>query len=384
MQWNGHEHFRTRLVLSFMSGKAVKITGIRSMDKDPGLRDYEVSFLRLLEKISNGSHIEISHTGTAILVKPGILSGGPITHDCPLSRSIGYFLEPIVALAPFSKRPLMLTLKGVTTDEKDLGVDLIRIGLLPLLTAFGVEDGVELKIKKRGALPGGGGEVQFIAPVVKTLKTINFVNSGRVKRIRGVAHAVRVSPQFSNRMIDASRSILNRFIPDIYIHSDVYKGEDSGKSPGYALSLLAETTEGALFYSEAVSVPRREPRPEDERRKKKDRIFGEDKEPDGPIPVTPEDVALRAARELLLEVQRGGCVDRKHQWIVLLYMVLGSEDVGKVRMGPLTVRSIQFLRDLKEAFGTSFKIVPAVGGADGELLLSCYGTGYTNVNRAVA
>ncbi|KAG8799256.1 hypothetical protein FRC18_008355 [Serendipita sp. 400] len=65
-------------------------------------------------------------------------------------------------------------------------------------------------------------------------------------------------------------------------------------------------------------------------------------------------------------------------------MVLGSEDVGKVRMGPLTVRSIQFLRDLKEAFGTSFKIVPAVGGADGELLLSCYGTGYTNVNRAVA
>ncbi|KAG8843643.1 hypothetical protein FRB91_003220, partial [Serendipita sp. 411] len=165
MQWNGHEHFRTRLVLSFMSGKAVKITGIRSMDKDPGLRDYEVSFLRLLEKISNGSHIEISHTGTAILVKPGILSGGPITHDCPLSRSIGYFLEPIVALAPFSKRPLMLTLKGVTTDEKDLGVDLIRIGLLPLLTAFGVEDGVELKIKKRGALPGGGGEVQFIAPV---------------------------------------------------------------------------------------------------------------------------------------------------------------------------------------------------------------------------
>jgi hypothetical protein len=43
------------------------------------------------------------------------------------------------------------------------------------------------------------------------------------------SHAVRVSPQFSNRMIEASRSILNRYIPDIYVYSDVYKGEESGK-----------------------------------------------------------------------------------------------------------------------------------------------------------
>lgn len=109
--------------------------------------DYEVSFLRLLEKISNGSVIEISHTGTAILFRPGILAGGPVVHECPLSRSIGYFLEPIVALAPFSKKPLMLTLKGVTTDEKDLSVDLIRTVTLPHLAMFGVEDGLELKVR---------------------------------------------------------------------------------------------------------------------------------------------------------------------------------------------------------------------------------------------
>lgn len=42
-------------------------------------------------------------------------------------------------------------------------------------------------------------------------------------------HAVRVSPQFSNRMIEAARSVLNRYIPDIYLYSDVYKGEESGK-----------------------------------------------------------------------------------------------------------------------------------------------------------
>lgn len=133
---NGQGSRSTRLVYSFLCEIFLTNTFL----------DYEVSLLRLFEKISNGSLIEISHTGTAVLFKPGVLTGGPISHDCPLSRSVGYFLEPIVALAPFSKKPLMLTLKGITTDDKDLGVDLIRTVTLPTLAIFGVEDGVEFKV----------------------------------------------------------------------------------------------------------------------------------------------------------------------------------------------------------------------------------------------
>ena len=60
--------------------------------------------------------------GTAILLKPGIIAGGSVTHDCPVSRSIGYFLEPVVMLAPFAKKPLSLTLRGITSDDRDLSV----------------------------------------------------------------------------------------------------------------------------------------------------------------------------------------------------------------------------------------------------------------------
>ena len=61
-------------------------------------------------------------SGTAILLKPGIIAGGSLQHECPLSRSIGYFLEPIIMLAPFAKKPINLTIKGITTDEHDLSV----------------------------------------------------------------------------------------------------------------------------------------------------------------------------------------------------------------------------------------------------------------------
>ncbi|GLB34856.1 putative RNA 3'-terminal phosphate cyclase (RTC), insert domain [Lyophyllum shimeji] len=355
LQFSGHQHLRHRLVLSILSGKHVRIDKIRPEDKNPGLRDYEISLLRLLEKVTNGTIIEISVTGTAILLKPGIISGGPLTHDCPLSRSIGYYLEPLVMLAPFSKTPFQITLRGITTDENDLSVDLFRTVTLPHLQLFGVSEGLELRIKKRGAPPEGGGEVQFLCPVVKQVKTLNFVEPGKIKRIRGVAHAVRVNPQFSNRMIEASRSILNRYIPDIYLYSDVYKGEESGKSPGYALSLLAESTTSAIHCAEAISKPG----------------------------VAPEDIGLEASRALMAEVNLGGCVDRKHQILVLLMMVLGSEDVGRCRMGEPTPRTIQFLRDVREFFGTSFKIVPAEPVST-QLLYSCYGTGYVNANRALA
>lgn len=60
--------------------------------------------------------------GTAILLKPGIIAGGAVVHDCPVSRSIGYFLEPVIMLAPFAKKPLQLTLRGITTDDQDLSV----------------------------------------------------------------------------------------------------------------------------------------------------------------------------------------------------------------------------------------------------------------------
>jgi len=159
-------------------------------------------------------------------------------------------------------------------------------------------------------------------------------------------------------MIEASRSVLNQFIPDIYLYSDVYKGDESGKSPGYALTLLAESTTGALHCSEAVSRPG----------------------------VTPEDTALQSTYALLTEIERGGCIDRLHQPLVLLYMVLGSEDVGRCVMSEPTPRTIQFLRDIKEFFGISFKIAPHPGSQTNprELLFACYGTGHINANRTLA
>jgi RNA 3'-terminal phosphate cyclase-like protein len=64
----------------------------------------------------------ISFLGTSLLYHPGLLIGGKIEHECNLQRSIGYFLEVLMCLAPFCKKPLHAVLTGITNDQVDPSV----------------------------------------------------------------------------------------------------------------------------------------------------------------------------------------------------------------------------------------------------------------------
>ena len=298
------------------------------------------------------------------------------------------------------------------------------------------------QIQKRGAPPEGGGQVFFRCPTVRTLKPVVAIDEGQIKRIRGIAYATRVSPQTANRIVESARALLNTFIPDVFIYTDHYKGAESGKyvvgvgvrrcsgcspappgaprasrSPGFGISLVAESTTGVLLHTELYAKA------------------GD----------TPEDLGRQAAKQLFLEISRvrllpnglctfskprantgallcvrsfgqGGCTDALHQGFNLLLMALGPEDVSKLRIGKLTkptyvgIRSracgfnpghgrwacaastshrflvcgkhrIQLLRDLQTFFGVTFKITP--DPANTTVLLTCLGVGFLNMNKRV-
>ncbi|KAL6075863.1 18S rRNA biogenesis protein RCL1 [Balamuthia mandrillaris] len=354
LTYQGARSFRQRIVCAALSGKTVKIKEIRAADENPGLRDYEVSFLKLIENITNGSLIKINVTGTSVTFKPGVLVGGEVSHDCGRERAIGYFLEPLVFLAPFGKKALFARLSGITNDELDLSVDTFRTVTLPFLARFGLEEDLELKIVGRGAPPEGGGAVEFRCPIIKELKPCRLLEPGKVKRIRGVAYSTRVSPQLSNRVVERAKDLLTRFTPNVFIYTDHYKGKDSGASSGYALCLVAETTTGCVISAETIAQPRE----------------------------LPEDVAERGTRRLLEEILYGGCVDTATQPFALLFMVLCPEDVSKLRIGKLSPYSIQMLRHLKDFFGVTFKVEP-----DAEtktIKMTCLGSGFKNLARKIS
>lgn len=118
----GHQNFRYRIMKSILASRAIHITEIRSNSENPGIKDFEVSFLRLVERLTNGTLVEISYTGTEVYLRPGLVIGGKVSHDCPNSRSVGWFLEPLLVLGLFGKQPLNITLKGITSNTRDVSV----------------------------------------------------------------------------------------------------------------------------------------------------------------------------------------------------------------------------------------------------------------------
>jgi len=57
--------------------------------------------------------VEINESGTALKYKPGIVTGGRrISHDCGSARGIGYFLEVVLCVALFAKKPVDIFLTG--------------------------------------------------------------------------------------------------------------------------------------------------------------------------------------------------------------------------------------------------------------------------------
>ncbi|KAK6617754.1 hypothetical protein RUM43_013982 [Polyplax serrata] len=357
-----------RLLLSVLSGKPVRINDIRRWDDFPGLREYEVNLIRLLDKITNGTVVELNYTGTSVYFQPGLLHGGQITHECCKLKGISYYLEVLIALGPFCKRPLKCVLTGVTNTHNEISVDSMVTGVLPVLKQFlVVDDGLSLKVVKRGMAPEGGGLVEFSCPARKSLKPIQVLKMGKVKRIRGVVYAVRVSPTFANRIVETAKGVLLNFLPDVFINTDHCKGDRAGKSPGFGVSLTAETTTGVFFTCDAHSV-----------------IPG-----NGVEPSVPEDIGTHAANLLLEEIYRGGCVTSSFQSLAALWMVLTQRDVSKFLTGPLSPYTIKFLQHIQDFFGVTFKLdTQEKEDSDSDLndgatkvMLTCLGIGYSNLSK---
>eukprot|EP00756_Hemistasia_phaeocysticola_P061380 Hpha_TRINITY_DN4861_c0_g1::TRINITY_DN4861_c0_g1_i1::g.20318::m.20318/K11108/RCL1; RNA 3'-terminal phosphate cyclase-like protein len=356
----GARFFRYRIVCAILRGRSVIFDDIRVQGEQVGLKDYEVNFLRLIDRFTNGTCIEINETGTRVRIKPGVIVGGTFVHECSRSRGVGYWAEPLMLLAPFAKKATAVTFRGVTNNSTDIGVDTLRTVTLPLLRAFGIEATVQ--IGARGAMPGGGGAMTFGCQPLRKLKTVDLSVRGKVKRVRGVAFSARVAPDLATRAVTSAKGLLLKLLPDIFIAADNFKGAEAGASPGYGITLVAESTSDQCvgLSEELVAAPQ-------------SADLGES---------TAEDVGLACAKLLLDQIKKGGCVDSHHQALAIILMALSPEEVSMIRFGELTDAGDEAVRLCGEFFGvsfatkrdTSYHFSPTV-------LYSCLGTGLVNLSK---
>lgn len=396
LRFEGQRAFAQRLTLATLTGRPVHISKIRSSSPtNPGLAPHEISFLRLLESVTNGSSMQISYTGTTITYHPGLITGtiagqgavegDVIEHQLPATctRGVTYYLLPLCLLAPFSKAHMNVRFSGPgvitsSTETGDPSVDSFRTAILPIFGLFGIPPArIELRVLQRSCAgpggKGGGGAVELrFASQVRLPKTLHLNRSpGRVRRIRGVAYSTGVSASNNARLIHSAREILNPLVSDIHIAAQydqaplVPTGDKAGSKRrlgiGFGLSLVAESSAVGVLYSADVVVP-----------------------PQGGT--VPEDVGKRCALQLLETISKGGCVSSVSAPSVLTLMAMGSEDVGRLRIGREvlgTEEMVGLARDLR-TFGASSWGLRDVGDDTDDIVVSVKGTGVGNVGRKMA
>ena len=394
VRFQSHKSLAHRLVLSTLTGRPIHVSQIRpSSYANPGLAPHEISFLRLLEAVTNGSRIEISYTGTTLVYRPGLITGsapgsgasaGVIRHELPTGcvKGVSYFLIALCLLAPFSKAPMnvLFTGPGVITSATpsgDMSADSVRTAILPLYAHFGISNNIELRILQRSNVgaggKGGAGEVQLVfGHQVRLPKTVHILNPGRVKKIRGVAYCTGLSASNNARMIEEARGILNPMTGDTYIFSDVSSApysistDNSNQNKktktgvGFGLSLVAESSTGSLYSADVASPA------------------------SGGVP--PEDIGRQCAYQLLEIVSLGGTVSLAAAPTVLTLMAMGSEDVGRVQLGRDVIGSeslIGLARDLKDFGASGWGVREATNGQGADVVVSVVGRGVGNVGRKI-
>ena len=173
-------------------------------------------------------------------------------------------------------------------------------------------------------------------------------------------------------MITSARGVLNPLVSDIHVAAQYdpapLVGDKAGSKKkigiGFGLSLVAESSAEGVIYSADEVAP-----------------------PEGGV--VPEDIGIRCAYQLLEIIAQGGCASAVSASTMLTLMAMGSEDVGRLRLGRDAVgreETIGLARDLK-AFGASswgIRSVDDDGESSGDLFISVKGTGVGNIGRKVA
>lgn len=170
-----------------------------------------------------------------------------------------------------------------------------------------------------------------------------------VKRIRGTAIISKCSTPFLSKMVDSARGVLNSFLPDVWISTELCK---NGKSLYYGLSLHSNTFQGgaSAFDSEpnpslfSPKIKLTNTNNIEENQNKND-------------PPSPETIGRMAALQLLDEIHNSSSrVSTTQLPLVLTMMALSdSEQLSSIVIGRVSAFAVNLLRLVKLFFGVEFQ-----------------------------
>ncbi len=317
--------FRSSLALSAAARKPVRVFKIRAKRPKPGLRPQHLMVAKALVRMTAGKATGLSISSQDVSFYPQKVLGGSYVLDIGTAGSITLLLQAILPAAAFASSKVRLKVIGGTDVPMAPPIDYFHHVFLPALRVMGIR--VSLSLLRRGHYPRGGGLCEVEVEPVSVLAPISRTERGRIVKVSGIAHAVKLPRHVAERIAaSAEKELRAHGIQDVEIKLD-YRPNREHLGPGAGIVLWAVDELGNILGADAL---------------------GKRGKPS-------EEVGREAAEKLLDEIQLGAPVDRHLGDMLIPYMAMASGR-SEIRVSCLTLHTLSNIAVAERILGVQFTV----------------------------
>jgi len=242
----GGQILRTALGLAAVLRKPIKVINIRAKRRNPGLQRQHLTGVKAIATITN-AHVEGAYLGsTTLYFEPRELRCGEFVFDVGTAGSVTLVLQTLLPVLPYLPCRSIIEIRGGTDVPWSPPVDYMRYVFIPLARLCGTK--IELELIRRGHYPRGGGIVKLYVEPTYSLNSIELIERGALKVIRGRSHCVKLPKHVAERQARAAYEYLyQRLKIPIDIEIEFYDpSKDPHLGPGSGIVLYAITEKSIL------------------------------------------------------------------------------------------------------------------------------------------
>jgi len=312
----GGQILRYALAFSALTLKPLRIYNIRAKRDNPGLRPQHLTAVKAIAELTNGE-VENAYVGsTSLIFKPRERLCGEFDFNIGTAGSISLVIQAILPVLLYADCRSKVILRGGTNVPWSPPIDYMIHVFKHNLKLFNI--GIDIKIKRRGHYPRGGGIVELtVTPLKEPMRPINIISRGRPLSLHIISHAVKLPHHVAKRQADAVLRVLRNTINVEYnVELETYPPErDPHLGPGSGVLVYLDTSSGTRLGGDSV---------------------GEKGKP-------AETVGEEAARTLLEDYETEMAFDRHMADMLIPYMFLarGTSSVGVARITLHAITAIE-------------------------------------------
>jgi RNA 3'-terminal phosphate cyclase (ATP) len=227
---------RTTIALSALTLKPVNIFNIRKGRPRPGLMLQHLTGVKIAGEFCNAEIKGLKYGSTEVEFSPRSFNIRDRKIDIGTAGSIGLLLQTLTPLLIFADKPVSLEIVGGTAGLGAPTIEYLKHVTFLVLSKLGLRQ-PEIEIIKQGFYPRGGGKIKIKFEPTDELNSVQLMEIGKVKSIKGISIAGKLPKHIADRQTNSAQKILSDYgFQNIEIESKIV----DTFSPGTSITLWAD------------------------------------------------------------------------------------------------------------------------------------------------